>query len=386
MSRIMNEESILNVIWGATLLGGGGGGSIESGMELLETYKKNHPDKAPEIELITYDEMEAGTYAAVTAGMGSPQAIVGKDFSVYAQNAFKLLQKVADDEGKVLKYSIPVEMGGFNTFVPMMISLETGLPFVDADGAGRAVPALETLLLNVNGCATSPLAMANDKDDQITIKLADPYDAPLAEKLGRDVCIEFGMLAGLSGWMVSADEIKKLIVDGSVTLAEKIGAIFRGAEEKKHLLKEIDKIESISAKEICEGQVVEVFTDTSGGFDYGRVVVDGGGQLYKIDFQNENLLLSKEVDGTYVPMMTVPDIICMYCLDANGVDTNVKAGMPLSNADVKEGMQIALGIIKVDKKWFADFGQDMKWWTVWNEYMKNIKYTGENIRFDDVKL
>ena len=29
--------------------------------------------------------------------------------------------------------------------------------------------------------------MANDVNDKITIELADPYNAPLAEKLGRDI-------------------------------------------------------------------------------------------------------------------------------------------------------------------------------------------------------
>ena len=40
------------------------------------------------------------------------------------------------------------------------------------------------------GCGASgnsPLAMANDVNDKITIELADPYNAPLAEKLGRDI-------------------------------------------------------------------------------------------------------------------------------------------------------------------------------------------------------
>lgn len=45
------------MIWGATLLGGGGGGSLQSGLDMLESYKKAHPDKAPELELITYEDM-----------------------------------------------------------------------------------------------------------------------------------------------------------------------------------------------------------------------------------------------------------------------------------------------------------------------------------------
>lgn len=385
MIRKLNEEALINVIWGATLLGGGGGGSLQSGLDMLESYKKAHPDKAPELELITYDEMLEGEYAAVTAGMGSPQAIVGVDFSQYAINAFELLQEMAKREGKNLKYSIPVELGGFNTFVPMLISLVKGIPFIDADGAGRAVPALETLLLHVNGCATSPLAMANDVNDKITIELADPYNAPLAEKLGRDVCIEFGMKSSLSGWMVSKEDIRDRIVDGSITLVEEVGKVFRNTADKTMLLETLAEKGTVEAKVIGKGKVEKVFTDMSGGFDYGYVLVKGeDGADYKVDFQNENLLVSKGEKGTFTPLMTVPDITCMYCIQTIP-GSSVKVGMPVSNADVKEGMVVGIGAIKVNEKWFKDENHDKKWWTVWKEYIDNIKYTGDNIPFDHLK-
>lgn len=384
MSRILNEEQIIDVIWGATLLGGGGGGSSQNGLDMLQAYKKSH-DKV-ELELVTYNEMSDSSFAAVTAGMGSPAAIVGVDFSTYAIHAFELLQEMAKRQGKELNYCIPVELGGFNTFVPMLISLVKGIPFVDADGSGRAVPALETLLLNVNGCATSPLAMANEVNDKITIELADPYNAVLAEKLGRDVCIEFGMKAGLSGWMVTKNDIQKRIVDGSISLVEQIGHICRTTTNKMNIFEEIRKRDNlVDVKIICKGQVVEVFTDTSGGFDYGHVIVNSNAGTYRIDFQNENLLLSRIRGDKCEPIMTVPDIICMYCIKPTK-DSKVEPGMPLSNADVKKGMDIGLGIIKVNEKWFNDEKGDKKWWTVWEEYLKRIDYTGENIPFEDVKL
>lgn len=381
MGRFLNEEALINVIWGATLLGGGGGGSLQSGLDMLEAYKKAHPDKELKLELITYEEMEQSTYAAVTAGMGSPQAIIGLDFSKYAINAFELLQVMAKRENKELKYSIPVELGGFNTFVPMLISLVKGIPFIDADGAGRAVPALETLLLHVNGCATSPLAMANDVNDKITIELSDSYNAPLAEKLGRDVCIEFGMKSGLSGWMVTADDIRDKIVDGSISLVEKVGKLFRAAEKKSNCLEDLAAAGIVNTKVIGKGKVVEVFTDVSGGFDYGYVLVAGeDGKEYKVDFQNENLLVSAD----NMPLMTVPDIIGMYCIETLE-GSLVKNGMPLSNADVQKGMIVGIGAIKVNEKWFKDAAGDKKWWTVWNECMEKIKYTGGHIPFEAMK-
>ena len=81
--RTLTEQQMIDIIWGATLMGGGGGGSISSGMDLLNAYKRDHPDAKIEVDLITVDEMKGG-YAAATAGMGAPAAIVGVDFSKYA--------------------------------------------------------------------------------------------------------------------------------------------------------------------------------------------------------------------------------------------------------------------------------------------------------------
>lgn len=134
--------------------------------------------------MIDASDMPDGTYAAATAGMGAPAAIAGVDFSQWAANAFAVLQDLAARDGKKLGYNYPVELGGFSTFFPLLLSLKTGLPTIDCDGAGRAVPALETLLLNVNDCPTSPLGLANGTNDKITIETKDPLDAPTAEKLG----------------------------------------------------------------------------------------------------------------------------------------------------------------------------------------------------------
>lgn len=185
MSRILKEQDLVNVIYGATVLGAGGGGSATGGMDLLNKYKEMNPCKPIELTLLDPKEMDDDAYAAITAGMGSPKALLGKDFTPYAVNSFEALVDMAAKMGRKLKYCCAVEMGGFNTFVPMLISLLKGIPFIDADGAARAVPALDTLLLHVNGLDTSPLAMADHKNNRLEIVLADARDANKAQRKAR---------------------------------------------------------------------------------------------------------------------------------------------------------------------------------------------------------
>ena len=161
--------------------------------------------------------------------------------------------------GKDLRYNIPVELGGFSIFFPLLLSLITEFKTVDADGAGRAVPALETLLLHVNGCPTSPIALANGVNDKITVELADSHNAPLAEKIGRDICGEFGNMVGISGWLVDKTDIENRIITGSITQCEKIGAIMRRANCPAEKLFEMLASEKlVQSKVVCVGDVTDI--------------------------------------------------------------------------------------------------------------------------------
>ena len=50
--NILTEQRMIDIIWGATLMGGGGGGSISSGMDLLNAYKRDHPGTELAVTLI----------------------------------------------------------------------------------------------------------------------------------------------------------------------------------------------------------------------------------------------------------------------------------------------------------------------------------------------
>lgn len=386
----LNEENMRDIIWGATLMGGGGGGSISSGMMLLDSYKKDHPDETLSVEMIDAGDMPKGTYAAATAGMGAPAAIAGVDFSAWAANAFAVLRDLAARDGKKLGYNYPVELGGFSTFFPLLLSLKTGLPTVDCDGAGRAVPALETLLLNVNDCPTSPLGLANGDNDKITIELDNPLNAPTAEKIGRNISAAFGNMVGISGWLVNKEDIENRICTKTISLSQKIGAIMRRGEmpiDKR--FEALSEILGMNVKIICKGRVMDIQTNTHGGFDYGTMTVrdDRKGyneEEFRITFQNENLVLNRLIDGVAKPLMTVPDLTCFYCIDPHG-QGDAEPGMPLSNADARIGMEIAVAVIKVDPKWFANKTSPNKWWDVWAECMKNAEYPGDYLSYDAVE-
>jgi len=375
-------QDIVDMIWGATLLGGGGGGSMKNGMDMLQKYMTDHKLSEGDIsvEVIEPDEMADGAYAAVTAGMGAPTAIKDVDFSKYATNAFELMQEFVLPQK--VSYSMAVELGGFNTFVPMLISLVKKIPFVNTDGAARAVPALPTLLLHVNGNDTSPLVMANaydgdDEYDRITIRLKDAKDAKLAENLARGVCIAFNMLSGLCGWMMDKKAIKETLPKGTITLSQKVGNVLRdgSVSDKFARLAETGVVE---CREFARGAVTGGGNVQEKGFDFGFIEVTDtkSGTIWRIEFQNENLVLSTGGGKIGEVKMTCPDIICCY---------NADNSTPLTNADFFDAdgklvrQNVVIGAVKADGKWWMTGEERVA--SLWKDYFCHVNYDGPIVRY-----
>lgn len=372
MSSKLSKNDIISALYGATLMGAGGGGSLKDGLKML--------DKLPEpvsLTLISVDEMDAGKYVGITAGMGAPSAIGDVDFTPYATNSFSALQEMAVQMNppRAISYSMAVELGGFNTFVPMLNAISLNLPYVDADGSGRAVPALETLLLNVNGCDTSPIAMANGDNDRVSIRTVNPKNAKLCEDLARGVCVTFNKISGIAGWMVSKEEIKTRLVLNAITNVRKIGSIMRTAPPK-----DIFKIlygNGFDNKQLAVGKITKKTIEEKGGFDLGTTVIfdPSTGIEWTVNFQNENLIVYRKMpsETAATPYMTVPDIICMYDLET---------GTPLTNADTVEGMTVALGVMPVAKQWWNN-GVNYAY-SFWKPYVEMFGYKGSCISYDSL--
>jgi DUF917 family protein len=280
-----------------------------------------------------------------------------------------------------------VEMGGFNTFVPMLVSLENNIPFLDVDGAARAVPALTTLLFDANGYDTLPIALADyidgSKDyDKVLLDFPEhAKDAGMAEDAARQyISTYMGGIAGLSGWMTEKNAFDPAkLPEGSVSRARAVGNVLRNtpaADVFKTLQsKGIVKCRGISGYTVLDGETKEAT-----GFDYGYILFynKSANYYFRIDFQNENLLVSRGNDPDNLqPMMTAPDIICSFRISDNTPLTNAdffdKDGVIIKNVDVM------LGLIQVSDVWWYSGLDNVN--SIWKPYFAHVGYTGDIIQF-----
>ncbi len=366
MSKILKEQDIRSILYGATFLGAGGGGTLRDGLRILSEVSEEVEGEL-ELEIIDPLEMKDNEYAVSVAGIGAPRAMEEKNFGAEAIYSFDGMEKLAFFAGKSLKYVMAGELGGFNTMVPMYVAIKKRIPFVDGDGNGRAVPELSTGLYPIFDIPPVPLVLAGRNKDIVAAFLDNPKNHKSAENIARHISMAYGMSAAFCTWLVNGKDIIEKLVPKSISNAQKIGELLLMINEGS-LDVDTGVAKITDCKPICQGEISEIILKTEGGFDFGTTIIkgtgDNKGNTYHVDFKNENLLVR---DTSNNVLITVPDMICMLSLDIME---------PITNADTEKGMHIALYGMPAPENWWKSeegFG-------CWKHILEKVGYNGGIVR------
>lgn len=363
MSRILGKQDIMEVLYGVTLLAGGGGGPLKTALDVLESMS----EEETKLSLYQVEELNADDYAVMVACLGSPIKMTVEGFGISECYAVEGFIKELKKEGKALKYIYSGEYGGTNTFVPMFAAIKLGMPFVDLDGEGRAVPELNTGLQPIYGIPTSPMVLANNAGDVMVVYTKDPMDDKAAEIIARQMCIAYDMKIAFSTWVINKEQMVNL-VPGAITKAQEVGKIILDSKLKKEDIAE-KLFKSVGLKELFSGTVTNVDLLAEGGFDYGLTTFKSqNGKEYFIDFKNENLV-ARDEDGNI--LMVVPEIISMI---------NVETYQPLTNAEIRVGMNVSVGAAPAAENWW----KIPEGFDCWKQCLELVGYTGGPVRYKNI--
>src|SRR5690606_23487016 len=162
MSWELKAEHLADLARGATLLGTGGGGDPYIGRMLVERVLGDGS-----ITILDPDEVADDLFVIPTAQMGAPTVMVEKIPAGTEPTA--ALRALEGHLGRSAQATMPIECGGINSMIPLIVAAETGLPVVDADGMGRAFPELSMETFAVYGVHGSPLALAGERGEKVII-------------------------------------------------------------------------------------------------------------------------------------------------------------------------------------------------------------------------
>jgi len=362
MTRTIGEQEIRDIITGAAFMGAGGGGSPRDGLKLLRELVALGKT---EITLLDPGEMRVGEWAVMVAEIGAPRVFSEVESFPETVTAFEVMRDVAAESGKHIEYLMAGELGGFNTMVSLYVAALQGIPFVDADGNGRAVPQMGADLYAAAEVPHSPIVMASSNGDSVIINLHDPHDHHSAESIARHICTAYGQLAAFCTFIVHRETIVERLAPGTMTLCTSIGKAFREASGPETLAAALQDV--AGARELFAGTISNVELKSEGGFDFGITHVQGtgvyAGKSISLGFQNENMLMR---DGSGKVVATVPDVITL-------VDT--AALQPLTNADTKRGQSVSVFGATATQNWF----RSPKGVSNWKPILTRFGYEGDYV-------
>ena len=299
MVTVIREQDLGALVVGVTLLGSGGGGDTGAFGRMLRR-------RLGAGELVLRDAADVpGAYLSPIGVVGATSVLAeklpsGGEFAA-------AVQAVSRWTGQAVTGLMSLEAGGLNGLSPLIAALDLGLPFVDADLMGRAMPRLDQFSWAVAGRSLTPCALSEPSGQVIVV---DHVDATGLERAVRSFVAHTGGWAILALAPTPVDAATSDAVSGSLTRALALGRAHAGLEAGA-------APETVAAalggRLLGGGRVEEVARHAvpGGGAAFGRgsvCVVDSASRaVLRIETENEYLLAM--VDGE--PVVSTPDLVCV---------------------------------------------------------------------------
>lgn len=344
----LNKQDMIDLLYGCTVLGTGGGGKLEHGFDIM----KEDFDKGRTLKLISLEELPDDEYITIPYGCGAPAAVgapLPPDLARLpkaensAVQAFQVLEKEIGHKFFAVSSS---ELGGMNTAEALHIACLLDIPLADGDPAGRAVPELSQSTFYMKGIKSDPMVVVTKFGE--TMIFRDMIDDFRIETLVRSLATVSGDDISVCDHPMTGKEYKGAIIEGAISYALEIGRILRRTKEIGGDVS-LSITEKMKGKLLFRGTVSDLPWEIRDGFQYGNIHLDGineyNGEKYRITFKNENIASyrNEKLD------VTVPDLICM--IDGNG--------NPMTTPDFAVGDEMNVIVLPAPLMWKCEVGLEI---------------------------
>jgi len=348
--KLENLQDCKDFIHGCLFMGSGGGGSEEWGMSMF----KDALDAGLPLEWVDINDVPDDIWTVTTYGMGSIAPVTEKTYQEIQQMG--LVDKFGDYSmeeavkelgtylGKDIGCLVAAELGAGNTPAPLVTGARLGIPVVDGDYAGRAIPDEMQGTPFLFGKNSWPFASVDKWGNVAIVKYtANPH---MLERIGKMLAVAAFGNTTMAATPLPGHEMKEILVPGTLTKSLEIGRAIRQAREQGR-----DPVDAALAVtdgwRLFEGVVVGKEWEDRDGYMFGTTHIAGvgeyKGQMLDVWFKNENHI--SWLNG--VPWVCSPDILTIVYN---------KTGIGTTNTLLKEGDEVVAVGMKGLEAFRSEFG------------------------------
>jgi DUF917 family protein len=356
-TTLSDAQTIQDFVTGLAFLGtGGGAGRIEDAVEMLAPLLK----AGTPITLVSPDELSDDAWTCSIASWGGRDPDTPPPASELAQyglvtEKFTLVERMIEAarelalfRGVTLGGLVSMELGASATIGTILAGMALGIPAVDSDYVGRAIPEAGQSKMDLAGHPPMPMGLV-DRWGNVTI-VKSAVSALMGDRLARQISVAaYGKGVGGSAYLLQIRDAKKGMVRGSLLKAIEVGRALREGANTREPLAPLARL--TGGRVLFSGEAVA--TDWEEGHAYVfriftyRIKGTGAfaGQSCRVWVKNEHHVVWRDdkVVGTS------PDILML---------TDAVTNRPLSTrGDVTPGRKVnVFGMKALDPVWHTPAG------------------------------
>jgi len=316
----LNEELLNYAVLGGSILGGGGGGAREAG---LEAGRVAIAYGAP--TLVDIADMPEGCMLLTTALVGAPAAPAQR---VKPKDYVRALQLLEENTGLKIGGLITNENGGAATVNGWIQAAFLGIPIVDAPCDGRAHPTGMMGSMGLDRLPDYTACQAAAGGDPAANRYVETFVRGSIENtasLIRQASIAAGGMIAVARNPVAAGYVKQHGAVCGISHAIETGRVFCGGL-KKSPREAIERVAAfLKGGIVAQGRIEAFSLATTNGFDVGKLSVGP----YELRFWNEYMTVEKGQER----LATFPDLIMTFDEDT---------GLPLTTSAIAKGQSVVI--------------------------------------------
>lgn len=348
--KLETMQDCEDLLQGCLFMGTGGGGSPSWGRAMF----KQALEDGIALEWVDVDDIPDDVWTVTPYGMGSIAPVkqetldeierIGLEDKLGYGSMAEAVKELEEYLGKPIGCLVAAELGAGNTPAPLVTGARLGIPVVDGDYAGRAIPDEMQGTPYLYGKHSWPFASVDKWGNIAIVKYTvNPH---MLERIGKMLAVAAYGSTTMAATPLPADEMKAILVRDTLTKSLALGRAMREAREQGD--DPIDAVLEVTGGwRLFEGVVSGKDWEDRGGYMFGTTHIQGTGdyegRTLDVWFKNENHVTW--LDGE--PWICSPDIVTLAYKET---------GEGTTNTLIKKGDHVAAVGIKGLEAFRTEFG------------------------------
>lgn len=304
--KTIGAEHIKDLCAGAAFLATGGGGDpYVSQLQAERLLKKYGP------ATLMLPEDVPDDFFVVSLGMVGAPTVTLEQLPT-EEEAIGALNKYEEVTGKKIDAIVPFEVGGGNSTIPLYVAAMKGLPCIDGDGMGRALPEAQMMTFSIYGAHPTPAVVMDSFNNFVVLNCEDAHKFEVEI---RAQAVKMGGMVSSAEHGMSGSLVRRSTIPGTISFATQIGNLMRmhgGLIDviQPELFEFFGQSDYGIIKHLFTGKVLDSYREIIGGYDVGTA------ELQSFDDPDEKMLLY--IKNEYLVarvgekvVASVPDLICI---------------------------------------------------------------------------